>query len=164
MDAGLAKVLNSTVGTSSIKALDLVLEEMLARNKILVESDESYYTFPLALQEWSGTALQTEKSLITLTMPYSGSAKLKFKAGSKTSGTTCWLYIYVKNVLHKTVIINTTYSSSDWLFERFTFSKGDVVDIRIKLAANDKYAGVYLDSINASVISGTLPPSVTIKV
>lgn len=171
MDAGLAKVLNSTVGTNSMKSLDQVLdgviENVLTRNKIFVESDESYYTFPLKLQHWSGTGIQTEKSLITFTMPYGGSANLKFHAGPQTNGNTCWLYIYVNNVLHKTVILNDTYMGgvpTSFKNERFSFSKGDVVDIRVRLSVNTNYAYVYLDSIRASIVSGTLPPTVTLKV
>ena len=170
MDAGLAKVLNSTVGTSSLKPLDQVLdgviENVLTRNRVFAASDEPYYTFPVALQGWSGTGIQNEKSLITFTMPHDGSANLKFKAGPQNNGNTCWLYIYVKNVLHKTVIINDQYvaSSTDFKNERFSFSKGDVIDIRVRLSVNTNYAHVFLDSINASIVSTTTPNNVTVKV
>ena len=168
MDAGLAKVLNSTVGTSTLKPLDTVLgeviENVLTKNKILAASDEPYYTFPLSLQDWSGTGLTTEKSLVTFTMPHDGSANLKFNAGPQVNGNTCWLKIYVKNVLHKTVILNDVYVKDSGLrTERFSFSKGDVIDIRVSLSVAQNYAKVSLDSITASIVS-TTTPNVTVKV
>lgn len=167
MDAGLAKVLNSTVGTSSMKSLDQVLDgvmdTVITRNRSLVASDEPYYVFPLALQGWYGTGSTTEKSLVTFKMPLSGSANLIHQVSPGVNGNTSYLLIYVNGTLYKTVT-NSSLSSNEWLSETFSFSKGDVIDIRVKLSVSGNRIYGYLRGLNATINSSMIPTDVTVKV
>ena len=164
MSALLAKVLNSTVGTSSFKALDKVLEDTLIRNRAFAATDEPYYTFPSSLQEWSGNNLVTAKSLITFSMPYDGSAKLKFAFGPQFANNTGYFYIYVNGVQQKMIINNSAYNATTLQSEIFRFSKGDVIDIQVQLTNAEAYMRVFLDSITASIVESSTPTNITLKV
>lgn len=169
MDAGLAKVLNSTVGTSAMKSLDKVLdgviENVLTRTKSFIPSDERYYTFPQVLQTpWQGTGLTTEKSLITFTMPHDGSAYLKFIAGAQYDNNNFYLNIYVNGVKHVSYATSDAYGSDASSSLLFSFSKGDTIDIRVNMSSATVYGRVSLTGIYASIVSASTPNNITVKV
>lgn len=168
MDAGLAKVLNSTVGTSSMKALDKVLdgviEDVLTRNRSLVASSEPYYQFPSVLNTWYAEVTTAEKSLITLTMPLTGSATLRYKFGSSDGSGATYLRVYINGTLHKEITRVEAFNGSEALSGLvIAFSKGDVVDIRVK-RSNAGRIFTYLMTLDATLVQGSAPTNVSVKV
>lgn len=169
MDAGLAKILNSTVGTSGVKALDKVLdgviEDVLTRNKSLVANAQVYHPFPVGLQTWYGNVGTTEQSLVTFTVPLDGSAYLRYRFGPAQSNQTATLLIYVNGVLHTSVARSTAYvGSEEPVVELFSFSRGDVVDIRVKNSVANNRIFVNLFAVCAIVAEGSALGNVNIKI
>lgn len=169
MDAGLAKILNSTVGTSAVKALDKVLDgvidDVLTRNRSLVASAEPYFVFPQVLHTWYANLTTTEKSLVTFTMPLSGSVYLEYNFGATSNNLVAYLSIYKNNVLYKEIADGTPYSSSDpHGQQQIDFSKGDVIDIRARYGSGEGRVFANLFSLNASLVQGSKPTNVTVKV
>lgn len=162
MDAGLAKVLNSTVGTSSLQSLDKVLdgviEDVLTRNKSLVATDDTYYVFPTELQTAyvdSGTAGIVP--IAECTMPADGSVNLLYKVAPSISSGTAQMYVYVNDVLYTTVTSQTLVTSqSDWSSLQIEFSKGDTIRVSVYRYASVR-TFIYLRSLNATLISANRP-------
>lgn len=128
-------------------------------NVSLVASDEKYYQFSQALQTWYGNGTTAETTLVTLTMPCSGSANLQYRVGSSYSGTTVSMYIYINGALYKK-ITEDNFSNSVVSKELLSFSKGDTISIRVSHSSSGRiYA--YLQSINATPLCVSTPTNIT---
>ena len=100
MDAGLAKVINSTVGTANVKSLD----EILNSGKSIVASSELYQSFPTNLRALSNITTNAEKEICSFTMPLDGSVHLSFRIGfqSTSNDNSAFLKLYKNGAVHST--------------------------------------------------------------
>lgn len=164
MDAGLAKVLNSTVGTSTFKALNEILstkldslETNLTSGKSIVASDEVYQDFPPSLSSLTGITSKTEKDVFSFTMPLDGSVNLAYRIGfqSKNLDYIAYLKVYKNGVLLST--INHPGQIISDAEDRTLFiegNKGDVFKISTHSGSTSCNIWLYLYSLNATVIEG----------
>ena len=152
MSGMLAKVINSTVGTSTFKSLD----EVLTGDKSIVASDEVYQSFPNELKSISLSSGSTY-DLFTFTFPVDGSCNIHYKVGWSSSTQTgdLTLEAYKNNVL---VFSNETDESSANAVATNLYiigNKGDTFTIKLNApnpSASVKSLSLYLYSINATVV------------
>jgi hypothetical protein len=138
MDAGLAKVINSTVGTGKFMSLD----EILYLSKSIAADETSVYqVFPENFQNLRGGARE-EKAICKMYLPLDGSVYLLYKAGtvSYEKGDSIYFRIYKNGTLYRNIdegpqeIDNTNKVKKTVLLEG---KRGDVFEIRLY---SDKYA------------------------
>lgn len=167
MDAGLAKVLNGTVGTPEFKSLDKILYGL----KTLTPSENIYLKIGNAdglFVEHTGytgnTKTFAEKKVATLRMLADGGfnigATLTAYDNSKEAGysANCRFRVYRNNTLLSEVQLDSYSSTSDgtmttpininWLY----FKEGDVIEFKLYCALN-KPTGAYTGrcGINGSI-------------
>ena len=150
MSGMLAKVINSTVGTSKFKSLD----EVLIGDKSIVASDEVYQSFPLSLQN-NRFADKSTYELFTFTLPLDGSCNILHGKGlSNSTGAEMALEAYRNGTLaYSNVTTNT--SSTEKVNLYIEGKKGDNFTVKLRVAsANGATATLNLYSINATVVDG----------
>lgn len=76
MDAGLAKVLNSTVGTSDFKPLDEVLDDKVR----LIVDDTLYYTYDGAWTKKNEDSTTISRTSDPVEIPYDGTISVEYGA------------------------------------------------------------------------------------
>lgn len=136
MDAGLAKVINSTVGTGKFMSLD----EILYLSKIIVADKTSVYqVFPENFQNLRGVS-RGEKAICKMYLPLDGSVYLLYKAGAVSyEGSAIYFRIYKNGTLYKNInegeqeINNTSKVNTHMLLEG---KRGDVFEIRLYSGGN----------------------------
>jgi hypothetical protein len=151
MSGMLAKVINSTVGTSTFKSLD----EVLTGDKSIVASDEVYQSFPNELKSlsFSVTTSNSVYDLFTFTLPLDGSCNIRYKTYWNVSSQTdtITLEAYKNGVM---VFSNSTGNDSDDPETNLYIEgkKGDTFTLKLKPKRSSGTARFYLYSINATVV------------
>lgn len=159
MDAGLAKVINSTVGTDDFKPFDKIFTD----NRSIVASDEKYFVFPTKLQDYTSEEVNasTKVNLFSFTLPMTGSCYLKYRFGSPYSdGSSYSYYLYFEVLKNNASYEKRQYSGSTNINSNSDESMilegkaGDVFLIRIYPSepTNKSRLQTRLYSINASIV------------
>lgn len=154
MSGMLAKVINSTVGTSNFKSLD----EVLRGDKSIVASDEVYQSFPPNLQYIGDLYNNNTYNLFTFTLPLSGSCNIRFKThwDSSSGGTDPITMEAHKNgtLAFSNYVLVSDSSTAKEANLYIEGNKGDTFTVKIKLPERgNQDACIYLYSINASVVN-----------
>ncbi len=151
MSGMLAKVINSSVGTSNFKSLD----KLFLEGKSIVASDEVFQSFPPELKYVSSLANNATYNLFTFTLPLDGSCNIHFKTGwSSDNGTRIYLEAYKNGTLAFSIdqLVDDISDSpeADLYIEG---NKGDTFTVKLRVpASSTRTASIYLYSINASVV------------
>lgn len=153
MDAGLAKVLNSTVGTDKFNSLD----KLLLGEKTIVGTDEPYYIFSGSLTNVKCEHTEGEIHLVDIALPYDGSVFLYQRVTATSAGDT--------NYAEMIVLKNGEPYGTVWGLDATEYTpfmlegkKGDVFSVKLRaVQVNTKYV-VYgwlsLQMIGASIREG----------
>lgn len=154
MSGMLAKVINSTVGTSKFRSLD----EVLTGDKSIVASDEVYQSFPneLSFLSLSVSASGSVFDLFTFTFPLDGSCNIRYKTYWSTTSKddTITLEAYKNNSL--AFSNSTSYGGSDNPESNLYIvgNKGDKFTLKLKPSGSSGTVRLSLYSINATVVDG----------
>lgn len=158
MDAVLAKLLNSTVGTSDYKSLDKLFEDLLDDNKSLIASDEVYYTFPSEFNTMSNITTNVEKNVVSFALPYSGSVNLFYRLGigQSSSSDGVYLKVYKNDELVATVYhdVKNAFSNASDSTYLLQGNKGDVFRLAVVTSQTYHQAWMTLYSIKATLLQG----------
>ena len=158
MSGMLAKVMNSSVGTSNFKSLD----EILVFSKSLKASDEVYSLFPNSLTgDMTVFNGNSSKDICTFKMPLNGSVKLVYNMGFGSSGPTG----SVKVNIYKNGTLYQTSSSTFGIYDTtnnptrsaiLEGNRGDVFKINLTASGTSYTPSICLRlySLNATVVDG----------
>lgn len=155
MDSGLAKVINSTVGTGSFKSLD----EIFASDKSIIASDEIYQAFPSELIR-SEVGSSNTLDICTFTFPLDGKVNLIYAIGQKTSSITegdyTKLTIFKNNEIFRETQVNKMLDTENKSSTLLEGNKGDVFKIRItgSYTSTAKKGVCNLYSLNGTIVNG----------
>lgn len=151
MSGMLAKVINSTVGTSDFKSLD----EVFLSSKSIVASNEIYSAFPVKLQSITSLSSGTYHVLFDFTLPLDGSCNIRYKAGWSTSKSNRITLAAYKNgsLAFSNEVSGAIMSSASETNLYIEGKKGDKFIVRV--LSNDSISStisVNLYSIDATVV------------
>lgn len=146
MDVGLAKVINSTIGTTKFQSLD----EIILGSKSVVASDTLYHTFNTTATLAKGDDNPSrELEVVTFKFPYSGSMRLNMDLKT-TSGYTQYIRIYKNGNNY----ITLTEDNSKTMSQDITAMRDDIVKITVQ--KQEAGSATYTTSLTVKDICATI--------